>query len=613
MRRNDSLVPLFRGLTGRVAVLLAVLGGGLPGCGNSKIGSGHGGNDAGQSDPFAGLTSIEVQPPVLSLVVTPGTPVVGDFTAIGHYTDGHTAELTGQLTWDVRDHSLGAIESGRYTSATTRGGTTTVIASGGGVAGTAQLSLKFQASLVSGDDGSTAPADSAASFAAATEDAQLAPQVVYPPDGALVPVNLGTMELQWRPTMPSDLYEVSLQGASLDLVIYTNATFGAGSRLLLKDDIWGLVAQSAAGDSVTLTVRARSASDPTQAGTSAPVKLLIGRDDVQGGIYYWSAAGGTEGVLRHSFGDVKSQAEPFYTQADGYGTPDGENHCVACHALSRDGTKMAVTFDGGGEVSSIIDVATRRPIVSVDKNLHWNFASFNPDGTRMVGAMQDPTQGELAILDAATGDIVDHVDTAGVQATHPDWSPDGQSIVYATLTDGSDWDLSGGTIAVATHDAGDHFTFARTLDDGSGGSAYYPSFSPDGKWVVYNRTASGGSYDNPGASLWVVAADGMSPPMHLGAADGVGPLTNSWPRWSPFVQPNGPQGDLLYFTFSSKRAYGLELGGGQPQVWMAAFSPNGSGEAPGDPVVYAPFWLPFQDLATSNHIAQWTSQIIMIQ
>ncbi len=40
------------------------------------------------------------------------------------------------------------------------------------------------------------------------------------------------------------------------------------------------------------------------------------------------------------------------------------------------------------------------------------------------------------------------------------------------------------------------------------------------------------------------------------------------------------------------------------QLWMAAFRPNRAT----DPSATA-FWLPFQDLASSNHIGQWAQEV----
>jgi len=45
-------------------------------------------------------------------------------------------------------------------------------------------------------------------------------------------------------------------------------------------------------------------------------------------------------------------------------------------------------------------------------------------------------------------------------------------------------------------------------------------------------------------------------------------------------------------------------------LWMAAIDLDAPA---GDDASFVAFALPFQDLATSNHIAQWTTQIVPLQ
>ncbi len=99
-----------------------------------------------------------------------------------------------------------------------------------------------------------------------------------------------------------------------------------------------------------------------------------------------------------------------------------------------------------------------------------------------------------------------------------------------------------------------------------------------------------------------------------GPTDTVSNLTNSWPRVSPFTSHVG--GRLVYWvTFSSNRNCGVRLvGQDRLQLWMVAVAvPDGEMPTPlmGDPS-FSPFWLPFQDIATGNHIAQWTRTIVPI-
>jgi hypothetical protein len=50
---------------------------------------------------------------------------------------------------------------------------------------------------------------------------------------------------------------------------------------------------------------------------------------------------------------------------------------------------------------------------------------------------------------------------------------------------------------------------------------------------------------------------------------------------------------------------------GRPQVWMAAFHPDRA-QAQNDPTDPA-FRLPFQNIDSNNHIAQWTEQVVGLQ
>ena len=113
-------------------------------------------------------------------------------------------------------------------------------------------------------------------------------------------------------------------------------------------------------------------------------------------------------------------------------------------------------------------------------------------------------------------------------------------------------------------------------------------------------------------------------------------LSNSYPRWSPFVQGYGG-GRLLWVTFSSTRDYGLRVrnhlsgmyqcypadsyeqpgashGGSfdplcqQPQLWMAAINPLR--EPLGVDPSFPAFFLPFQDITTHNHTPQWTQEVV---
>jgi hypothetical protein len=132
--------------------------------------------------------------------------------------------------------------------------------------------------------------------------------------------------------------------------------------------------------------------------------------------------------------------------------------------------------------------------------------------------------------------------------------------------------------------------------------------------VLFNRSADNGdAYNSASAELWVVKADGSQPPVRLSLAS-LGPgLTNSWARWAPFEGSWGPDAEPIYWlTFSSKRDFGVRLvGAGGRLVCFTGCGPpgGGGGAAPTAPS----FRLPFQDLDNSNHIAQWTEQVVEVE
>ena len=67
-------------------------------------------------------------------------------------------------------------------------------------------------------------------------------------------------------------------------------------------------------------------------------------------------------------------------------------------------------------------------------------------------------------------------------------------------------------------------------------------------------------------------------------------------------------GTVFWLTFSSRRDYGLRLQGqSRSQIWMVGFDPAAA--AAGNDPSFRAFWLPFQDMGSGNHIAQWVEEV----
>ena len=96
-----------------------------------------------------------------------------------------------------------------------------------------------------------------------------------------------------------------------------------------------------------------------------------------------------------------------------------------------------------------------------------------------------------------------------------------------------------------------------------------------------------------------------------------GMLMNTFPRSTPFAaKQNGHK--LFWFTVASQRRAGLRLYKPNPSVvgdtpnqlllWM--FALDADQVLAGQDGSYPGFFLPFQDLTTSNHMAAWTQKYV---
>jgi len=557
---------------------------------------------AGAGSPDGDDAVLVLSPGDAELLVSNGQPASQSYTAVLRAADGGETDVTAETAFSIDDRRLGEFAGAVFTAPGVMGGATAVRGLYDGVAGDADLVVRIENSRVD----PSAPADAPDVFGSAGEDAARAPTIVYPADHTIVPPNIGDLEAHWTDTAGNDLFEVRLAGEYVDLRVYGAGTAaGSGRWAGFLPDEWKLAGESARGGDLTLTVRGLQAESPETAGTSAPIQISLADQDIDGGLYYWASTGALpSGIYRHDLARPGEPAEAYYTTEE-----SPESRCVACHALSRDGTRMAITFDGGDGAATVLDVATRTPMMPVDGSVRWNFAAFNPDATRMVSVYQ----GRMVLRDAATGSEIADVPTGG-KGTHPDFSPDGTKIVFVKAQSSThDWVFNGGSLMVVSYDrASDSFGTPTMLVPSAGDNVYYPSWSPDGDWILFNRSSED-SYDDSSAEIYVVRADGSGTPKKLDTPNMAGGITNSWARWAPFEQVWAPgesgEEPILWLTFSSKRGFGVRLPGGQPQLWMAPFFPARADSDPSAPA----FRLPFQDIATNNHIAQWTERVIDVE
>jgi hypothetical protein len=434
------------------------------------------------------------------------------------------------------------------------------------------------------------------------------PNVVYPPDGVVVPPNLNSLEFHFIPAAGQTLFEITFIAPTTTLSVFTGCTPLNGGCVFTPDKaFWSnLVAYARGTAPVTYTIKGVNGQAPGVVGTSAQRTIAFGQQNLSGGIYYWNTGGV---IQRYDFGFPNAPAKQYLSAPD-----VGAAFCVGCHALSRDGKRIAVGSDIPGPAPyKILDVLSKSPQSGQNGPLVGgaNFFSFSPDSKYLLSS--DGAQ--IVWKSLVTGDTYNPA--VAVPGTMPDWSPNGLQMVYAKPGAPLFFASPGVSSAslVKMHFNGVGWDNPTTVVPYAGQNNYYPSFSPDGNWIVFNRSPSdANSFANaspdpdagtmPDGELWVVNEKGGAPVRLDTATD---PGAASWPKWSPLLQ-DYYAGKILWLTFSTSRAYGLRLAkGDKTQLWMAGFdlAKAALGQDPSLPA----FWMPFQDIQGGNHIAQWTTTV----
>ena len=561
----------------------------------------------------ARLLSIQITPAASRLSVTLAGGQTLQLQATGSYEDGSQAKL-GSAAWSVERTALGKVDAGGLFSANGHGGQTRVTVTADGVTGSTQLTLVLADQVL----GSGVTATDATRMAgSSTTDTTKAPAFSYPEDGTRFPFNLPAMTLQWNQGHSGNqLYALRLAGDHLDLqvVLLDKRQWQATAA------VWSAVTNSAKGGTLKLTLSGTGRSaGPLYQGTSRT--LQVADVPISGTIFYWAT--GPYGSAKNGIRQIEAgTATPkdYYTMVTG-----GTKRCAGCHALSRDGKKIVFTEynDPKNDWTNYIkglDVASKQTFVPADK-LVGDFFTFSPKGDRMVSG----EAGVLTLRSTTDGAALATLQ-AGSPASHPDWSPleDRLALVLFPQKYKDDYHFCEGSIAVSALGSGGALSpKVIVASSGASDSNYYPTFSPDGKYLAFNRAGAHNNsklgdsscdlYANPGATLHLVSAAGGTP-VALARANSSGKLTNSWPKWGPAGASSSET--IWWLAFSSTRDYGHLLvnstkkdvkGAKHPQIWITAIDVSKLASAQ-DPS-HAAFWLPGQQTGSGNHIPFWTKSI----
>jgi len=597
--------------------------------------------------------TLRIDPTMESATVQLGvTPPPIAFHAYATVGTAPETDVTGAVTWSV-DSAFGSISNTGSLTLAGIGGTTNVSASYQGAMATSALTVKLTGDIY----GAGTSAATKAMFMSAQPDpnAADAPAIEYPEDQAVLPANLPPIEAQWTLAGGNTTYRVHLTAPNvLDVAFYTTAR-----ELLFPADTWGTLRSSVPDVTMTLVVDGLGATNLV--ASSAPRALTISADSIdQSAIYVWQSSSGSFRVL-----DLEKGTDiplPNNSPALAAGQP-----CSGCHRVSRDGKRFSYTYNGGNFDFGTLafDAASQSFISKIQPaaGVRGTYATFNPleattkpamivtipdtvpqntPGTVRI-SMFDPDTNAPLTSNIAT--MIAGIDPAVGHATSmPDWSPAGDSVVFAAYDSDANYvrllgdDIVRASIVEApvTYDtASGSFTFgapktlvqaAPSMNPDTGENNFLPSYSPDGSAVAFTRAAGWWSIKtqqsliNLSGQIAVVRrSDGKVFELVRGSNGPGTTLASTWPQWAPTLGSR-----YAWLAFGSERAYGHRLTNASPQnqqcnlvqgqkqckqLWIMAIDRQKLATGTDDPSA-APFWIPGQNLAAQYVSPQWTKAVI---
>lgn len=532
--------------------------------------------------------------------------------ALGCSTSGSTATDGGAgsgATGTAGSGTTGAAGSGSGTAGAAGSGTAGSAGAGG--AGGAGGSLAGRPKPT-GDHTVGTPATPGA-WTATPVTTGTVPQIVYPSSETRFPRNIYRTVFQWK-TMGMTQFRLSFVGAGTRVTVYPNGQHADCAMIAdaacweADEESWFLISYGNAGDTVQVTVDGLDTStQPATIRRSAPITIGFSKQDVLGAIFYWSTT--SAGIRRANIAAARPEDYLTGKPSTTYTNPADAVKCVACHVVSRDGKYLVAPVDATSGKSLWVTEVTKdappNPLVKkiADTDGH-GFATISPDDATVIAAFG----GKMWTVDRATGAFGANLNLAGLKGTHPDWSPDGKQVVFAT----GDGDApNGASIALLPFQNGAWGAPTKIVDPPLMGTKpmgtnLFPMHSPDSKWIAFTRGAKGGHGDLT-YQLWTVAAAGGTP-IELVNANRVvsnqmtdGTHENAQPTWAP-------PGDYHWVAFNSVRPYGVVLPKGTQQIWVAAVDPAKLAQGGVDPSFPA-FRLQFQGLKEDNHRAYWTLDV----
>ena len=555
------------------------------------------------------------------------------------FSDGTTANIPASWTIDRIDIAAIGAGTGLVQPTGSVFGRLTVTASAQGLKATTTVTVSAKATV----NLDTIPAGDATKLAGATAVDPAVTALDYPYDGTVFPRGLVAPEIMWSLGTPGDEYELHLVAPYLDLAILM--TEDPPSRYTMAQPLWDTVVATAAGSDAKIELRRLSGGT---AYISAHETWHVADANLRGLVYYWNVSQGALLKADLTIGQVSNVFTPGSSQFICGSAPCGSgnpralnsgllpdagppwedngigNRCVACHSVSKDGSKLVGTFSKGGSSGppGFVDLKTTLIDTIGDYTASGMLTAITPDGALAVMNTNDK---HMHLVDGATGMTIAGGLDALTNACDPAFSADGKHLVMAgNCTGGTNFALEFSHSDLVLYDfdqPSQAFTNPRTVlaSGGAGAALAFPSLTPDSKWIVFQggdySRAKYGANQHGSDDLYVVAAQPGATPIRLDGANGAGilPTDSMHLNYAPTVSPI-VAGGYYWVVFTSPRDYGNRMVSPQQappgdatysnhkQLWVTAIDTT---VGAGDPS-HAAFWVPGQDASSANMFGYWT-------
>lgn len=540
------------------------------GCGSDDSSTPSGtGADAGADTGDNNFNMSDAQASTLD--IEPHDPIVNFPATMSQpfqaFLSGSKTPVSG-ASWSVDSPLLGTIDqNGVFTPSGLIGGVTNVNATFTKL--TATTSVTVNLSLTE-NPGNLSGAIQAALQAGGTADSAF--RWLYPYDQTIFPRGIDAPVLQFDGT-PVDGTYVHITTKYLDYKGFYGAANPA--RLTFTAAAWKAVALSAqASDPVSVEVTKISGTAVT-----GPIKetWAIAQGSLKGTVYYntYSSpqAAGTGAIMRIKPGQAAD------VMAGG---------CTVCHSVSANGSVLTSGVDWGNgnpKNSGTFTLGPNPPPTSMYSEAlgRYAFGALTPDGTKEMTNGISPTY----TIRGLSGNVPSQLrDTkTGAQISAPGWdgainyalmpsfSPDGKKLVFNRFDETPGHTLSVMDFADSTN------TFSGLVDvaQDNGSILGWPYFTPDTKSVLFQAgtgwgTETGGP-NGPTADLKAVdvASKTVTSLDTLNGYTGATPYlpygaSEAHMNYEPTVLPVAV-GGYYWVVFTSRRVYGNTVGPGVDAYW----------------------------------------------